>query len=278
MMKKVKIIKANGEVDFFNAEKLRYSLERSGASERCQALVVDHVTKELDQGMSTRDIYRHAYKVLKKCERHGASRYSLREALLKLGPSGYPFEHYIGELWAAKGYKVEVGQIVQGQYVQHEVDVIARKSGEVNMMECKYHNQWGARSNLKIALYVDARMKDLAAKCSSMKQYECDNLKGWLVTNTKLTSDAIQYGEGSGLNMMAWAYPRHGNLQELIESTRLHPITVLTRLQKGAYSRLLAKGVVLCKQVDNRALKSIGLNAGDRVKVMEEAERLCRNV
>jgi hypothetical protein len=274
MRKKVKILKVNGEVDIFDPEKLRFSLERSGASDRCQELVVSHVMKELEQGMSTRDIYRHAYKVLKRCERHGASRYSLREALLKIGPSGYPFEHFIGELWAAKGFTVDVGVIVQGRYVNHEVDVVARKGGEVNMMECKYHNQWGARSNLKVALYVDARMKDLAARCSSMKQYECKILKGWLVTNTKLTSDAIQYGEGAGLNMMAWAYPRQGNLQQLIENTGLHPVTVLTRLKKKDYERLLAKNVVLCRQVDNKALKTIGINARERVKVLEEVERL----
>lgn len=273
-MKSITIIKADGSEDVFDPLKLRRSLEKAGATVRCQDAVVKRVTLELHSGTTTKSLYSQAFRALKKCEQSAAARYSLKQAIFGLGPSGYPFEKFIGEIWKTKGYKVDVGQLIRGRFVTHEVDVVARRDGEVNMMECKYHNQWGSKCDVKVALYVDARMKDLAAAGPQMSQRHSGRFKGWLVTNSKLSADAIQYGEGVGLNMMAWAYPRRGNLQELIESTGLYPVTVLLTLGKEDVGNLLTRGIVLCRQVDSKILKSIGLNTAARSRVEEEIERL----
>jgi len=48
-------------------------------------------------------------------------RYSLKKALSSLGPSGYPFEQYVGRILQGHGYSVEVGRIIKGYCVSHEV-------------------------------------------------------------------------------------------------------------------------------------------------------------
>jgi len=52
-------------------------------------------------------------------------------------------------------------------------------------------------------------------------------MQGWLVTNTRCTSDAIQYAECVGLRIMSWRYPATGSLEKMIEEKRLYPATIL---------------------------------------------------
>lgn len=44
----------------------------------------------------------------------GALRYRLKNALFRMGSSGYPFEHFIGELFRQMGFAVQVGVVVEG--------------------------------------------------------------------------------------------------------------------------------------------------------------------
>jgi hypothetical protein len=39
--------------------------------------------------------------------------------------------------------------------------------------------------------------------------------QGWLVTNTRFTGDAIQYGNCAGLKLIGWDYPAEGSLKDL---------------------------------------------------------------
>ena len=79
-------------------------------------------------GISTRKIYLLAFNLLKKESYKIAGRYRLKNAIMELGPTGFPFEIFVGRIFEAMGYEGETGVIVQGRCVQHEVDVIARKA------------------------------------------------------------------------------------------------------------------------------------------------------
>ena len=88
MGKNVTVVKVNGEKEPFNANKLRRSLEKAGARAEVCDSIVDHVVGELQNGMSTTHIYRHAFSLLRKIEKHPvAARYSMRRAVFGLGPS-----------------------------------------------------------------------------------------------------------------------------------------------------------------------------------------------
>jgi hypothetical protein len=80
---------------------------------------------------------------------------------MELGPSGFPFEKYVAEILKYQGYRVEVGVIVEGFCVKHEVDIIAEKEAKHFMIECKFHNQPGTFCDVKIPLYINSRFLDI---------------------------------------------------------------------------------------------------------------------
>lgn len=277
MPDEIQIIKASGERQPFSEEKLRDSLKRSGATEETIENVVDAVRKELREGMTTAEIYRRAYAFLKKGRKDVAARYSLRQAVMALGPTGFPFEKFFGEVIKTQGYEVQTGVILYGYCVTHEVDVFATRGDKHIFMELKFHNTLGIKTDLKDALYVKARFDDLKAVHQRKEVVAPVIHEGWLVTNTKLTSKARQYGRCSGLKLVGWNYPQEGNLQDMIIAARVHPISCLTTLSQGHKRALFERGVVLCRDVvkQEHILREIGLDEKKAKQVMDEISLLC---
>lgn len=279
MSRQVRIIKADGEHEFFSPEKLDLSLQKVGADPLTRQKIVAHVEKEIMDDMSTTDIYRHAFNLLHDFQKHAALRYSLRRALVGFGPTGFPFERFIGEIFRVKGYTVETGKIVQGKCVPHEVDLIAYDSAKLIMGEVKFHNELGYKSDLKVALYVKARMDDLkqAKFTYGGKHRSLD--EGWLITNTKFTETAIQYGECVGMKMVGWNYPQKGeNLEYLIESNNLHPLSCLNSLTVAQKQELFARDIVLCKTLKDNisVLDEIGVKKIQVSGVLDELSLLSK--
>jgi hypothetical protein len=276
MEQKIWVVKANGEREIFDQEKLRDSLRRSGAAADDIDAVVTEILSEMNDGVSTEKIYRHAFALLKKRHKGVAAQYSLRRAIREMGPSGFPFEQYIGEIFRTKGYEVKTDLIVQGWCVDHEVDVSAKKDGTHLLIECKFHNEEGFKTDLKVALYVKERFQDIQKKHESVKDSTERFHEAWLVTNTKLTSKAIQYAGCAGLNVIGWNYPRHGNLQDLVNETRMYPITVLTTLSGADKRRLMDNNVVLFRDLfdQKKMLHGIGLDEAKINRVLAEATTL----
>src|SRR5690606_39505735 len=104
----VYIVKSSGEKSKFSLHKLKMSLLKSGADEKTVKRIMDTVRDELYQGISTKEIYNRAYSLLKKEQTVLASRYSLKKAIYQLGPTGFPFEHFVSAILKHSGYKVEV--------------------------------------------------------------------------------------------------------------------------------------------------------------------------
>lgn len=212
----VYVTKANGIKEVFNIEKLKHSLLNSGASEEAAQRVADHVLGSLHEGMTTTDIYRHAFEMLRELNKPIAHSYSLRRAVMQLGPSGFAFEDLVAEIMKGKGYETMTRQTVLGQCVPHEIDVVAWDKEKLIMVEAKYHNDLGTKSDLKVALYVKARIDDLKANAFSYGGRDRKLDEGWLVTNTKFSTTAIHYGACQNLVMIGWNYPEKGNLQDMI--------------------------------------------------------------
>lgn len=277
MAKPILVKKENGELEAFDPGKLVHSLQRSGANARSVNEILREVRSGLKQGMMTRDIYKFAYDRLRQIEKPVAMRYSLKRAVLDLGPSGFPFEDFVAEIFRAKGYTAETGVIMQGSCVEHEVDIVAHNTKKYLVGEVKFHNQLGMKSDLKVALYVDSRVQDLQKYRSERGERRID--EGWLITNTKFSKAAVQYANCRGLKVLSWTYPRYGNLQDLIEETRIHPITALPSLTRQDRNLLLEKKVVLCKTIseNEESLKSIGISGAKLKRVLDEGKMLCEN-
>lgn len=243
------IIKASGEREAFEPEKLRASLLHSGATAEATEEVLSRILPELHNDMTTDEIYRHAFSVLAKTNRPVARSYSLRRAVMDLGPSGFPFEDFVAEILKAKGFKCETRQTVFGGCVSHEVDVVAYNEKQLIMIEAKFHNELGTKSDLKVVLYVKARFDDLKENIFNYGGKNRSVTDGWLITNTKFSSTAIHYGVCKNLIMIGWNYPEKGNLQDMIESQKLHPITCLISLSAVNKKALLGEKIVLCSDI-----------------------------
>ncbi len=272
------VVKTSGEREPFSLTKLRRSLTRSGADKETVEMVVSHIIPELHDGMKTSAIYKHAFLILKKSKYPVAIRYSLRKAVLELGPSGFPFEKFVAEVLKRKGYSARTGVILPGFCVSHEVDVLMEKDNRHIFAECKFHNQQGIKTDVKVALYVHARFLDLQ-KGHDVKEGAVPKIhEGWLITNTKLTLDAIQYAQCAGLTIIGWDYPEQGNLQDLILETGVHPLTFLSTLTARDKTSLLEQGIVMCRDLkeNNAHLKSIGLSESQIKNVVNEVDKGCQ--
>jgi hypothetical protein len=270
------VVKGDGSTEEFDSAKLERSLRHAGADENTARDIASHLVAEIDDGMSTDLIYRHAFKLLRRDERVVAARYSMRRAILDLGPTGFPFEEFFGEVMRAKGYKTKTEVIVKGRCVEHEVDVVLEKDGKTIGAELKFHNTPGYKTDLKTALYVRARYWDIEWGAQDRKE-KAGIDEGWLVTNTKFTSVAIEYAECAGIRLLGWNYPRGHGLADLIRETGVYPVTVLTGLSNAEKKRLMQEGVTLCTMVSEKpeALARAGISPKKIENIIAESKAVC---
>ncbi|HDR52989.1 MAG TPA: ATP-binding protein [Mariniphaga anaerophila] len=243
------IRKASGEEEPFRMNKLKQSLRNAGAEEEVIEQVASDIESWITDGITTQKIYGRAFSLLRKKKKYAASRYKLKKAIMELGPTGYPFEHFIGKVLEVQGFKTEVGQVVNGKCVTHEVDVIATRNNEQYFVECKYGTSQGKVFNVQVPLYIRSRVNDIIEKCKEDEKYNGFNFYGWVVTNTRFSSDAIDYGTCSGLNLLSWDFPTNKGLKDIIDRDKIFPITVLHNLTKAQKQELMDNGIVICRQI-----------------------------
>ncbi len=267
-----RITKADGTTELFQPEKLRSSLERAGATPGRAGEITKDMEKEIYDGITTNEIYRHAFASLKEEHHAAAARYSLKRAILDFGPSGFPFEAYLAELFRAEGYSAKIDQIIPGRCVDHEVDVVMIRENKTTYVEAKFHNTAALKSDLKTVLYVQARLEDIAAHKGNP-----EHMNGLIATNTKFTSKAVQYGVCAGIELLSWEYPLNHTLHDRIDRAKVYPITALTTLSRDEKISLLNEKIVLCTglPLQSEALQRSGVHGKRADAIFKEAAELC---
>ncbi len=271
----IRVIKGNGEKVLFEREKLKQALGSSGAGTAEQEKITSMVEARIYDGIPTKRIYQMAFDLLKKDSYKAAGRYRLKNAIMEMGPTGFPFEVFVGKIFETMGYEVETGVIVKGKCIQHEVDVIARKPGEMIMVECKFHMDSSSKSGVQVPLYIQSRYLDV--KAAWEEQYGKDlRYRGGVVTNTRFSDDALQYAACAGLVLISWDYPLDTGLKYWIDKTGLQPVTSLISLTKKEKQFLLEKGIVLCSQLEENKdlLKEMEISDFQIRKILNEATNL----
>ncbi|MBI5639400.1 MAG: ATPase [Nitrospirae bacterium] len=273
------IIKASGRREEFDVKKLAESLVRSGAPDDIAFDIAGKVGHELSGSANTRAIYRMAKRLLRQYNRVSGMKYSIKRALYSLGPAGYQFEQYFARLLVGYGYRAEVGRIVEGYCVKHEVDINATKGDEHNIIECKYHSNSGIPTDVKTALYIHSRFADIK-KVLELKSGQGGTIyKGWLVTNTRCTTDAVRYAECVGLKIVSWRYPEKESLEKLIEEKRLYPVTILHSAGRKTLEALFRNDIILAQDIadmdEQTFLARSGLDAATARAIKKEADELC---
>jgi len=247
--------KGSGEMEPFDPEKVRSAALRAGADPELVEKVVANVRNRVRNGVSTHEIYKIVFSLLKKEDEASASRFGLKHALFKLGPAGFTFETFFAEVLREHDYKTELRKVLQGAAINHEIDIVAEDKSGRYMIECKYHNVIGLRCRAPDVLYTYARFLDLLEGAESGKCPKFD--APWLVTNTKFSSDVIAYANHKKIRLTGWGFPSERSLQHLIESRLLYPVTILNSLDKFAKTRLAEANLMMVKDLLSHSEKEL---------------------
>ncbi|MDD2504166.1 MAG: restriction endonuclease [Clostridia bacterium] len=270
------IKKSSGVMELFVPEKLKQSLLRSGATEALSNAIVKDVESWIVDGISSKSIYDRAFSMLRKKTLDVASRYKLKKAIMELGPTGHPFEHFIGQVYKLQGFEVEVAQTLPGHCITHEIDVIATKANKQYLIECKFHQDLGKNANVQVPLYVRSRVDDIVRMRKVNTKFLGYTFIGGVVTNTRFTLDAETYGKCCGLEMLSWDYPSGNSLKDIVDRYRIYPVTALTLLTNQAKQLLMEQGVVICRQIleDPHTLDILALDPRKKQRILDEVSAL----
>ncbi|MPS73376.1 MAG: restriction endonuclease [Chryseobacterium sp.] len=272
----MKIKNNAGETVEFEISKLENSLRNSGAGEQSVKRVLETVLPECFEGITTGELYRMAFEELKKISNSVAARYSLKKALLELGPAGFYFEQWISRVFQNIGYKTETGQLIKGHSVTHEADVIAKKDSKTYWVECKFRNAEDTKISVTTPMYVLSRIKDISDIQYDLFGTKTEFTDGWLITNTYFTKDSVAFSEYYGLRLLSWDYPKDKNIKSLVDQNALYPITCLTTLNGKQKQRLLEKRCILAKELFNNQnlLNILELSQEKKSEVLKEVKEL----
>jgi hypothetical protein len=234
------VVKQNGEREPFSEQKVLRSMKRVGLDAAIQPQVLEHIKQKLHPEMETSEVFSHIREYLQNHDQQKASlKFNLKQAIFDLGPTGFPFERYMQRIFQEMGYVCDVNLILQGGCVTHEIDVMLMKDNKKEIVEAKFHNMPGVKTDVQVLLYTYARFLDV-------KETNPDVSSVWVVTNTKLTIDASNYARCKGIKVIGWSYPEQNNLQDFVEKPYLYPITILSTLSKQEKQSLIAGNILLC--------------------------------
>jgi Holliday junction resolvase-like predicted endonuclease len=191
-MEQLVVVKKSGDKEAYNEEKVRRTMNRVGVPDNLKPEILAHIKEKFQNGeMSTDDLFHHVMEYLEPRDRKSSLRLNLRQAIFELGPTGFPFEQYLAQIFRTMGYTVTTDVIMNGDCVKHEIDLVLEKDGHKEIVEVKFHNHHVVKTDVQVALYTYARFLDVKEK---------NNVENvWLVTNTKLTTEAIAYANCKGM-------------------------------------------------------------------------------
>lgn len=240
----MKVKKHSGEIVSYNRGKLVSSLQNSGATKEVAEQIIQEVESQFYNGITSREIFKIAFKKLKSYSKAHAARYNLKNGILKLGPAGFYFEKFIARIFELENYQTVTNVFLEGNCISHEIDLIVKKESHLAMIECKFHGSQEAKTDVKVPMYILSRFNDVKnINYTVFNQNENLN-KCWLVTNNKFTSEAIKFGECSGLNLLSWNYPLGKSLKDLVSKYNVYPITCLTTLTQAEKEILLLENIL----------------------------------
>ena len=248
------VTKASGKRVKFQPSKVRRTCLRAGASSKLAREITKNLSRSIYDGMSTRKVLDLILAELARTNPQVAARYNLKQAMLELGPAGFVFEKFIVRFLREYGYEAYCPPILKGACIPHEVDILARRpirnkisngvnQGKAYMIECKYHNARGIYTGSKDILYVWARFLDL--KEAGEKRFD----EAWIISNTKFSIHAIEYGQCKKMRLLGWKYPAERGLEKLIEAKQLYPVTILRGMDRATRDKLFSNDFIFCQDL-----------------------------
>jgi len=269
----INVRKASGELVPYNPQKVKASLKRAQVEPKVINAILESLDTYVSNNMTTKQLYNHVHALLREMDRPRASAYNLKQAIMDLGPSGYPFEKFIAGVLTKLGYETVTNAILQGRCITHETDIIANKGNIRYMIEAKFHNSPGTKTDAQSLLYTKARFDDVRAAWEATPEGAEEVHRAWVITNTKLTSEAVKYAKCVGIDVTGWDYPTGLSLRRLMTDSRIYPVTSLLSLNDTQKHDLISQDKVLCVDIldmNEEEIQKKGLQ-----EALHEARSVC---
>lgn len=258
--KRFKLKKRSGHKEHFSIQKITRSLERAGADSALAQRVAHQVAGVTKRGETTEHVYKRAKRYLKNTHPVIGARFTLREAIARLGPAGYDFEKFTMLLFREYGHKARLPEILQGKCISHEIDVMVEKDGVRGVVECKLRKDVGVYINIKETLAAWARFIDLRDGGRVGNCEKIDNI--WMVTNSRFSTDSLIFGKCKKMKLLSWDTPREMPLPAYIDSKNLYPITILSSIQQHYLKVLSRCDILLLKDLVKYNYRDLSRNTG----------------
>jgi len=250
-MEHLYVINLSGDKEPFSFQKVYNSARRVGASRNLAQDIAKVIKKKAYPGMKTSEIFSDVTKMLNSKTPKAALRFNLKKGMKKLGPTGFPFEKFVGEVLKRLGYNVKINQYLPGHCIRsYEIDFVTQKEKIIYVGECKYRNLPGEKVHSKDALANYARFLDISnGSFFKLKKHEGFKIKTMMVTNAKFTKKTLDYCKCMGISALGWRYPRTQGLECLIEENKLYPITILPGLNSYLANFFVSKKIMLAQDI-----------------------------
>lgn len=272
----VYVIKFDGSRQKFDRSKIERTCLRMHASPEAARRVAEFVESRAYDGISTKKIMQMVFSGIRREKPEYRHVNDLRSAISALRPKP-DFEKFIAQLLRAYGYKIITNAIVNGKCVDHEIDVIAEKGGEVLYVEVKHHYKPHTFTGMGHFLEAQATFEDLVdgyKTRSTGKRFS----KALLVSNTKLSEHARRYADCRGIAYIGWNAPKDSGLESMIEEKKLYPITMIKGLSVDEEAALGDASVVTVGQILKYGTGELAKKTGISNSRMKEIKQKCEHI
>lgn len=275
-MKRIMIRKSSGKIVPYDEERIKVTLQRSGAKPELVSRILKKVKSSLRPRITTDEIREIVRAELKKESPASSARYLLRSALARLGPAGFNFEKYVASILSAYGYKTQLPFELQGACVTHEVDVIAEKDGRRMFIEAKFRNNFNDVVNIKDTMATWARYLDLVDGASLDLCPHFD--EAWIVTNARFTDHALKFAHCKNMVMIGWNHPKERTFARMVDLSSLYPLTILSDLSDNEIQLLAKNKYTLCREVTEAKINEIAEKTTISKKRLKEILTQCKEI
>ncbi len=250
MKESIYVVNNRGEKEPFSLRKVYQSARRVGASEKTAKKISKIIEKQVYPGIKTSKIFKKIKNLLKKESPKLSIKFSLKEGLRKLGPAGFLFEKFIGEIFKKQGYRVKLNLSLKGYCLEYETDFLAKKKNLVYIGECKFRNlPEEGLVHSKTALAFWAKILDFKKGDFSKNEFKKNKIRPILVTNAKFSGSTAKYSKCVGIKLLGWRCPKTNGLEKIIDENSFYPITILPSFKKALIPAFVKKKIILVKDV-----------------------------
>jgi hypothetical protein len=234
----------------------------------------ERIEKRLYDGITTQMILKLIFTYMRKYRPAVSHLFDLKQGISLMAPKP-EFELFIQVLLGHSGFEVSPSQVLRGKCGEHEVDGVARKDGVTYFVEVKHHFSYHALTGLDESRIAWAVLEDVTeAFTLGLTDLKID--RAVIVTNTRYSEHAIQYGKCKNLIQIGWTSPEHFGLRDVIEKNKLYPLSCLRGVSPQDRLRLVNAGIVLIKQLLDQDTLTIerktGLLEATVQSIMEKAK------